>query len=211
MHPRRKLIVGMFLSLDGVMQAPGGPDEDTEGGFTHGGWTVPLFDEQLGQIMVELTSRAGGLVLGRRTYEGFASTWPQVGDDDPVAASLNRMPKYVASGTLKTVEWKNSTLLTGDVAEAVARLKQEPGDDLQVSGSGNLIQTLLAHDLVDGFTLIVFPVLLGSGKRLFAGGTIPAALRLVDSSTTATGVVVSRYERAGELRRGAVGPEYDQP
>jgi len=207
----RKLVVGTFLSLDGVMQAPGGPDEDTEGGFTHGGWTVPLFDEQLGEIMGELVARAGGLVLGRKTYEGFAASWPLLGDEDPIAAVLNRIPKYVASRTLTALEWQNSTLLTGDVAEAVGKLKQEPGGELQVSGSGELIQTLLKHDLVDGFTLIVFPVLVGPGKRMFADGTIPAELRLVDSTTTATGVVVSRYERVGELRHGAVGPEYEGP
>jgi dihydrofolate reductase len=193
------------------MQAPGGPDEDTEGGFTHGGWTVPLFDKQLGEIMGELVAQAGGLVLGRKTYEGFAASWPLLGDEDPIAAVLNRIPKYVASRTLETLEWQNSTLLTGDVADAVAKLKREPGGELQVSGSGELIQTLLKHDLVDGFTLIVFPVLVGAGKRLFADGTIPGGLRLVDSTTTATGVVVSRYERAGELRTGAVGPEYEGP
>lgn len=207
----RKLVVGTFLSLDGVMQAPGGPDEDTEGGFAHGGWTVPLFDERLGEIMGELVGRAGGLVLGRKTYEGFAASWPLLGDEDPIAATLNRIPKYVASRTLKTVEWHNSTLLTGDVAAAVGKLKQEPGGELQVSGSGELVQTLMRHDLVDGFTLIVFPVLVGAGKRLFADGTIPGEFRLVDSTATGTGVVVSRYERVGELHTGAVGPEYEGP
>ncbi|MPZ28495.1 MAG: dihydrofolate reductase [Micromonosporaceae bacterium] len=206
----RKLVVGEFISLDGVVQAPGAPDEDRDGGFTHGGWTVPFFDEQLGEIMTELVTGAGGLLLGRKTYEGFAASWPLVPDDDPIAATLNRIPKYVASRTLTTLEWNNSTLLTGDVAKAVADLKQEPGDELQVSGSSDFLQTLIQHDLVDAYQLIVFPVLLGGGKRLFGPGTLPTSLRLVDSKTTNTGVVVQRYERAGELTYGAMGPEQEQ-
>jgi dihydrofolate reductase len=206
----RKLVVGTFLSLDGVMQAPGAPDEDREGGFAHGGWTVPLFDEQLGQIMSEQIPRAGGLVLGRKTYEIFAASWPLITDDtDPIASTLNRIPKYVASRTLSTVEWNNSTLLTGDIAEAVAKLKNEPGAELQIAGSGELVQTLMKHDLVDEFRLIVFPVLIGSGKRLFADGTIPVGLRLVETTTTGAGVTVQTYERAGELEYGALGPEQD--
>jgi dihydrofolate reductase len=207
----RKLVVGAFLSLDGVMQAPGAPDEDREGGFAHGGWTVPLFDEQLGEIMEEQTGRAGGLLLGRKTYEIFAASWPLITDEeeDPLASTLNRIPKYVASRTLQSVTWHNSTLLPGDVAEAVAKLKSEPGGELQVSGSGGLVQTLLKHDLVDEFRLIVFPVIIGSGKRLFAGGTIPVGLRLIESTTTGTGVVVQSYERAGALTYGAVGPEQE--
>jgi dihydrofolate reductase len=206
----RRLVVGAFLSLDGVMQAPGAPDEDREGGFAHGGWTVPLFDEQLGEIMTETISGAGGLLLGRKTYEVFAASWPLLGDEDPIAATLNRIPKYVASRTLDTVEWNNSTLITGDVAEAVTNLKNEPGGELQVSGSSELIQTLIKHDLVDEYRLIIFPVLIGSGKRLFGEGTIPAGLRLLDTKTTATGVMVHAYERAGELEYGAVGPEQEQ-
>lgn len=206
----RRLVVGEFISLDGVVQAPGAPDEDRDGGFAHGGWTVPFFDEQLGEIMTELVTGAGGLLLGRKTYEGFAAAWPLVGDDDPIAATLNRIPKYVASRTLTTLEWNNSTLLTGDIAKAVADLKQEPGDDLQVSGSSDFLQTLIRHDLVDAYQLVVFPVLLGGGKRLFGSGTLPASLRLVDSKTTNTGVVVQRYERAGELTYGAMGAEQEQ-
>lgn len=149
----RKLVVGTFVSLDGIMQAPGAPDEDRDGGFEHGGWTVPLFDEQLGQVMAELVSRAGALLLGRRTYDIFAASWPLVSDDDPIAAQLNRIPKYVASRTLQSVEWNNSTLLTGDVAEQVADLKRQPGDEIQIAGSGDLIQTLMRHDLIDEYRL----------------------------------------------------------
>jgi dihydrofolate reductase len=209
MASSRKLVVGTFLSLDGVMQAPGGPDEDRDGGFPHGGWTVPLFDDELGQFATEQTSRAGGLLLGRKTYEGFAATWPLVSDEDPIAATLNRIPKYVASRTLKRLEWNNSTLLGDDVPGAVAELKQEPGGELQVAGSGNLIQTLLRHDLVDEFNLMVFPVLLGSGKRLFGDGTIPVGLQLVHTIVTGNGVAVHTYQRTGTVQYGAVGPEYE--
>ncbi|MGH3679881.1 MAG: dihydrofolate reductase family protein [Natronosporangium sp.] len=206
----RKLVVGEFISLDGVVQAPGAPNEDRDGGFAHGGWTVPLFDEELGEIMTELVTRAGGLLLGRKTYEGFAASWPLVTDDDPIAATLNRIPKYVASRTLTTLDWNNSTLLTGDVPKAVADLKQESGGELQVAGSSDFLQTLIRHDLVDRYQLIVFPVLIGSGKRLFGDGTRPANLRLVDAKTTGTGVMVQTFERAGELTYGAVGPEQEQ-
>jgi len=203
----RKLVVGTFLTLDGVMQAPGGPDEDHDGGFAHGGWAVPLFDEQMGQYMTDLTNRAGALLLGRKTYEIFAASWPQAGDDDPIAAKLNSVPKYVASRTLKNVEWNNSTLLTGDVAEEVANLKQQEGDEIQVSGSGELVQTLLKHDLIDEFHLLIFPVLLGGGKRLFADGTIPGGLKLVETTTSSTGVTISTYERNGELQYGSMDPD----
>src|SRR5215210_4111494 len=177
-----KLVVGTFVTVDGVMQAPGGPDEDREGGFEHGGWSFNYWDDVMGQRIVEATLRAGALLLGRKTYEIFAAHWPRVGDDDPVAAKLNSVPKHVASRTLDEVTWNNSSLIQGDVAEAVGALKQEPGDEIQVTGSGDLIQTLLDHDLVDEFRLWVFPVVLGEGKRLFAGGTIPAALKVVDTT-----------------------------
>ncbi|MGH2560949.1 MAG: dihydrofolate reductase family protein [Thermomicrobiales bacterium] len=206
----RKLVVGTFLSLDGVMQAPGAPDEDRDGGFEHGGWTVPHFDEQLGQIMADLTGRAGALLLGRKTYDVFAASWPLLGDDDPIAATLNHIPKYVVSRSPRTLEWNNSTLLTGDVAAEVAKLKEQPGGEIQVSGSGELIQTLLRHDLVDEFHLLIFPVLVGSGKRLFAAGTIPRGLKLVDTTTSSTGVMINTYERHGDLTYGAVGPEQEQ-
>jgi len=203
----RNLVVGTFLSLDGVMQGPGGPDEDRDGGFDRGGWTVPYFDDELGRVMTDLVGQSGALLLGRRTYDIFAASWPLVGDDDPIAAKLNRVPKYVASRTPRRLEWNNSTLLSGDVAEEVAKLKQEDGGDIHVSGSGGLVQTLLRHDLVDEFRLLLFPVLVGAGKRLFADGTIPRSLELVDSTTSGTGVMICSYRRKGELETGAVGPE----
>ncbi|WP_214318282.1 dihydrofolate reductase family protein [Nonomuraea sediminis] len=199
----RKLLVTMFVSLDGVMQAPGGPDEDREGGFEHGGWAVPYFDEDLIQRMAKLTARADALLLGRKTYESFAATWPLAGADDPIGAKINAVPKYVASRTLGDLTWQNSALLTGDLAEAVRGLDGE----IQVHGSGDLVQTLIRRDLVDEFHLLVFPVLLGAGKRLFGDETIPAGLRLAESSVAGTGVVVSSYVRAGGLTYGAMGPE----
>jgi dihydrofolate reductase len=203
----RKLLVTTFVSLDGVMQAPGGTDEDRDGGFEHGGWSVPHFEPDMIKLMADLTARADALLLGRRTYDIFAATWPLAGADDPIGAKLNTMPKYVASRTLTAVTWQNSTLLDGDTATAVGELKRGEGGEIQVHGSGDLIQTLIEHDLVDEFHLLVFPVLLGSGKRLFAEGTVPAGLRLVGSTTSGTGVVISTYARAGEIQYGAMGPE----
>lgn len=206
----RKLIVSAFVSLDGVVQAPGGPDEDRDGGFQHGGWTVPLWDDQMLAFVTASTQRAGGLVLGRRTYDIFASAWPLLDDSDPVAAVLNHVPKYVASRSLRGADltWENSSLL-GDVAAEVRALKEQEGGELQVHGSGVLIQTLLAHDLIDEFRLLVFPVLLGSGKRLFADGTIPGGLKLTDATTSSTGAILTTYQRAGDLSYGALGPEVD--
>jgi dihydrofolate reductase len=189
------------------MQAPGGSDEDRDGGFGHGGWAVPHIDEQIIQRMTELTNRADALLLGRRTYEIFAASWPLADTDDPIGAKLNSVPKYVVSQTLATATWQNSTLLAGDAVEAIRELKRGEGGEIQVHGSGLLIQTLLAHDLVDEFHLLVFPVLIGSGKRLFGPGTAPAGLRLVDSTTSSTGVLVGTYARAGEVEHGAMGPE----
>ena len=200
-----KLVVGTFVTLDGVMQAPGGPDEDREGGFEYGGWLAPHFDETLGQVMDELVSRADAVLLGRKTYDIFAAYWPNVGDEDPMAKKLNSVPKYVASRTLDSVDWNNSNLLGGDAAEEVARLKEQLDGEIHVTGSGNLIQTLLKNDLVDEFQLLVFPVVLGTGKRLFGDGTIPRGLRLTDSQASPSGVAVHRYERAGEPEYGTVG------
>ena len=205
-----KVVVGTFVTVDGVMQAPGGPDEDREGGFEHGGWLVPYFDDAMGQLIDEWTTAADALLLGRKTYEIFAAHWPRMPADDPTAAKLNSVPKYVASRTLDLVEWRNSTLLHGDVAQAVAELKERVEGEIQVTGSGDLIQTLVAADLVDEYRLWVFPILLGTGKRLFAGGTIPRALRLADTRTFATGVAVHTYERAGALEYGSFALE-DQP
>ena len=200
----RKLVVGTFLTLDGVMQAPGGPDEDRDGGFRHGGWLVPYFDERFGEIMAEWTLRAGAFLLGRRTYEIFAGSWPNADPADEIAAALNTRPKLVASRTLQRVEWNNSTLLQGDVAGAVARLKARDGGEIQVHGSGGLLQTLLRHDLVDTLRIWHFPVVLGTGKRLFGEGTIPRAFTLVDREATPAGAVLHVYERAGDPRYGEV-------
>ena len=201
----RKLVVGTFLTLDGVMQAPGGPDEDRDGGFRHGGWLVPYFDQKLGEIMTEWVKRAGGFLLGRRTYEIFAGSWPKSTDPaDEIAAALNTRPKFVASRTLDKVEWNNAVLLKGDVAAEVAKLKAQEGGELQVHGSGNLLQTLLARDLVDTLRLWQFPVVTGTGKRLFGEGAIPRGFRLVDTQRNTTGAVLHVYERAGDLRYGEV-------
>ncbi len=201
----RKLVVGTFLTLDGVMQAPGAPDEDREGGFGHGGWLVPYFDDTFAEIMTEWTKRAGAFLLGRKTYEIFAASWPNATDPaDEAAAALNSRPKLVASRTLRELSWNNAHLLEGDVAEAVARLKQEEGGEIQVHGSGGLLQTLLAHDLVDTLRLWTFPVVLGSGKRLFGEGTRPCGFSLVESRQSTTGAVLHVYERTGEPRYGAV-------
>ncbi len=199
----RKLVVGAFLTVDGVMQAPGGPEEDREGGFEHGGWSVNYWDEGMGRIITESTLQGDALLLGRKTYEIFAAHWPKVGGDDPIANKLNSMPKYVASRSLKEVAWNNSTLIEGDVAKAVAALKEQPGNEIQVSGSGDLIQTLIEHDLVDEYRLWIFPLVLGDGKRLFAGGAVPAALKLVGTKTSSTGVAIHTYERAGAIQYGS--------
>ncbi len=198
-----KLVVGTFLTLDGVMQAPGGPDEDRDGGFPHGGWLVPHFDERIGEIMTEWARRADAFLLGRRTYEIFAASWPNATDPaDEIAAALNGRPKFVASRTLDRVEWNNSTLLEGDVAGEVARLKARVGGEIQVHGSGDLLQTLLARDLVDTLRLWLFPVVLGTGKRLFGAGAIPRSFRLVETQLATTGAVLHVYERVGGLRYG---------
>jgi dihydrofolate reductase len=201
----RKLAVNTFMSLDGVMQAPGGPDEDPTGGFTLGGWGVNYFDDE----MMERIADSGPyeLLLGRGTYEIFAAHWPY--DEGPIADQLNGTRKHVASTTLDQVDWNNSTLITGDVAEYVAALKREDGPEIQVHGSPGLIQTLLKHDLVDEFRLWIFPVVVGTGKRFFGDGTIPAGLKLVDSKVTKTGVTVNTYERAGEIEPGLM--DFDEP
>jgi dihydrofolate reductase len=201
----RTLAVNTFVSLDGVMQAPGGPQEDPTGGFDHGGWAVNYFDE-------EMMARIAGsgpyeLLLGRGTYEIFAAHWPY--DEGPIADHLNSTRKYVASTTLARAEWSNSTLIAGDVADYVAALKREDGPELQVHGSPGLIQTLLEHDLIDEFRVWIFPVLLGTGKRLFGEGTLPAGLRLVDSQVSQTGVTINTYRRAGDIEAGEM--DFDEP
>jgi dihydrofolate reductase len=201
----RTLAVNTFMSLDGVMQSPGGPDEDPTGGFDHGGWAVNYFDDEMMQRMAE--SGPYELLLGRGTYEIFAAHWPS--DQGPIADHLNGTRKHVASTTLKQVDWNNSTLITGDVADYVRALKDEEGPEIQVHGSPGLIQTLLRHDLIDEYRLWTFPLVLGSGKRFFGDGAVPAALKLVDSATTDTGVTVNVYARAGAIEPGSF--EFDEP
>jgi dihydrofolate reductase len=204
----RKLVVLSFISLDGVMQAPGGPEEDAAGGFTHGGWVFPYFDDFLGKVMVEQMSNPFDLLLGRKTYEIFAAYWPYVKtDEDPIAAGINNAKKYVASETLGKVDWSNSELIKGDVAREVKKLKEQNGPEIQVHGSGNLIQTLLKHDLIDELWLKIFPITLGRGKRLFAEGTIPAGFKLLNSGSSPSGVIVASYVRAGEVRTGSFALE----
>ena len=201
----RKLVVNTFMSLDGVMQSPGGPDEDPTGGFTHGGWAVNYFDDEM---MEQMSGSAPyELLLGRGTYEIFAAHWPY--DEGPIADHLNGTRKHVASTTLEQVDWNNSTLITGDVADYVAALKREDGPEIQVHGSPGLIQTLLQHDLMDEYRMWIFPVVIGTGKRFFGDGAIPAGLELVNSRTTKTGVTVNTYERAGGIDPGSF--EFDEP
>ena len=201
----RKLVVGTFLTLDGVMQAPGGPNEDRDGGFQHGGWLVPYFDEKFAEIMTEWTRRAGAFLLGRKTYEIFAGSWPKSTDPaDEIAMALNTRQKFVASRTLNKLDWNNSLLLQGEVAAEVAKLKTQEGSEIQVHGSGDLLQTLLKHDLIDTLRIWQFPVVLGTGKRLFGVGAIPRSFRLVETQLNSTGAVLHVYERAGDLKYGEV-------
>jgi dihydrofolate reductase len=198
----RKLIVSTFLTLDGVMQAPGGPEEDDSGGFAHGGWSVNYWDDRMGEVMGAAMSVPFDLVLGRKTYDIFAAYWPHASEEQG-AKPLNDATKHVASRSRPTLEWRNSVLIEGDAAEGIASLKEQDGPELQVHGSGNLVQTLLRHGLVDEYRLWFFPVVIGSGKRLFADGSVPAALRLVDSQVSTTGVVMGTYEPAGEIVTGS--------
>jgi dihydrofolate reductase len=202
----RKLAVNAFVSLDGVMQALGAPEEDPTGGFTEGGWSVNYWDDEMMGWMAEADPYE--LLLGRGTYEIFAAHWPYV-TDGPIAERLNGTRKHVVSTTLEQLEWNNSTLITGNVAEYVTTLKSQDGPDIQVQGSPGLIQTLLEHDLTDEFRIWIFPVVLGTGKRLFGDGTRPAALKLVQSKVSKTGVTVDTYERAGAIDRGSFA--LDQP
>jgi dihydrofolate reductase len=206
-----RLTLTMFVTLDGVVQAPGGPNEDPSGGFDHGGWLVPYADDDMAQAMAGFFAEVDAFLLGRRTYEIFAAFWPQVTDpNDPIASRLNKLPKYVASRTLEDVSWEESILLKGDVATEVAELKRKPGRELQVHGSGGLAQTLMQHDLIDEYRLLTYPVVLGKGKRLFAEGAKPAALSLVDHKTTSTGVSIDVYTPAGEPSYGSFELDEEQ-
>jgi dihydrofolate reductase len=198
----RTLTVSAFQTLDGVVQAPGGPGEDDDGGFPFGGWTVPYFDEHLGEVMGGLMGEPFDLVLGRRTYDVFAAFWPTASEDEG-AGPLNAAVKHVASRGRPALTWDRSRLIEGDVAEGVARLKEQDGPALQVHGSGELVQTLLRHGLVDELLLLTFPVVLGRGKRLLREGGVPFALRLVSSSVSASGVVVARYVPDGDVVTGS--------
>jgi dihydrofolate reductase len=191
-----RIVVSNHLTLDGVMQAPGRADEDLRGGFEHGGWSVPYGDEVMGSVLGERMSRGGALLLGRRTYEDFAGFWPNQ-KDNPFTDVLDNIQKYVASTTLEEpLPWGNSTLLEGDAAEAVARLKEDPGKDLVVLGSGSLIESLMRRNLIDEFVLAIHPLVLGTGRRLFTDGGAFAALQLVDTQTTTTGVIIATYQPA---------------
>jgi dihydrofolate reductase len=193
----RKVVVNNSVTLDGVMQAPGRPDEDTRGGFEHGGWAQPYFDSVMADVAAEGMAKGADMLFGRRTYEDFATFWPNQSEDNPFTAVLNNSQKYVASTTLmEPLSWINSSLLEGDAAEAVARLKEQTGKDLVVLGSGELVQSLMRSNLIDEFVLLIHPLVLGSGRRLFTDDGAPATLRLVDTKTTTTGVVIATYQPA---------------
>ncbi len=199
----RKIVVLSFISLDGVMQAPGGPEEDTSNGFKYGGWTVPYSDEFSGKLMGKQLSMPFDLLLGRKTYDIFADYWPKHPEIEVVAGPFNKCTKYVVSHGSPKLSWKNSVLINSDVAAKLKKLKSEDGPMLQVHGSGNMIQTLLKNDLVDELWLKIYPILLGKGKRLFADGAMPAAFELTESKTTPTGVIFANYKRAGKVKTGS--------
>ncbi len=201
-----KIVVNAFLTLDGVMQAPGGPAEDRDGGFTHGGWQFPYADDVMGRLVTEGIADADGFLLGRKTYDIFSGYWPKVTDPgNPIASALNSRPKYVASRSLDRVTWNNSSLIKGDVVAELRKLRQQPGRTVHTWGSTVLLQTLLKHDLIDEYRLFIFPVVLGSGKRLFGSGTVPVALKQLESVTSSKGATYHRFERAGKPTYGQMG------
>ena len=204
----RKLIVNTFLTLDGVMQAPGGPEEDTEDDFAFGGWSANYWDDKMGHVMDEIMGKPFDLLLGRKTYDIFAAYWPHASEEQG-GKPLNDATKFVASRTQRSLDWGPSVLIEGEAAEGVAALKKDEGPELQVHGSGNLIQTLLRHEFIDEFHLWTFPLVVGRGKRLFSDGTIPAGLKLVDNTVSSTGVVIGTYVPAGEIVTGSF--ELDEP
>jgi dihydrofolate reductase len=196
----RKLMVLEHISMDGVIQSPGAPEEDTSGGFEHGGWIAPYSDEVIGTALRKQMNMPFDLLLGRKTFDIWASFWPQHADEWP---GVNTATKYVASNSMTSHEWQPSVFLGGDIPEKVADVKRQQGPDIHLWGSGNLLQTLLSHDLVDAFWLMIYPVTLGGGKRLFADGTIPAAFKVTESTVGSTGVIVVKYERAGAVTTGS--------
>lgn len=198
----RKLVVLSFITLDGVIQAPGGPEEDPTDGFKHGGWVFPYFDDSLGKVIDEQMRHPFDLLLGRKTYEIFAAHWPYV-KEGPIADKFNSVKKYVVSTTLTKLDWAHSSLIAKNAAQEIKTLKEQDGPELQVYGSGNLIQTLLKHDLVDEFWLKIFPITLGKGKHLFAEGTIPVGFKLLKSIASPSGVIVASYARAGDVKTGS--------
>ncbi len=199
----RRIVVAAFISLDGIMQAPGGPQEDPTGGFTLGGWTAPHFDEALGASLGEIFGRPFDLLLGRKTYDIFAAHWPYVAEpNDPIAATFNRITKYVASRSKPKLSWQNSQLLGEDVVAALQKLKGEDGPDLLVQGSSDLLQTLWKNGLVDEFSVLIFPLVLGKGKRLFGSGAVPAGLKLIKAKSYPTGVIVANYRPDGAVKTG---------
>jgi dihydrofolate reductase len=197
----RKVIVLEFITLDGVIQAGGGPDEDTSGGFKYGGWQAPYSDDVIGTVMNKQMSMPFDLLLGRKTFEIWEPYWPKHADIWPGASTAT---KYVASNTMTSSEWQPSVFLGGDIAEKVSQLKQQEGPDLHVYGSAHLVQTLMKHDLVDAFWLKIYPLTLGSGKRLFVDGTIPAAFKVTDSQVSPTGIIIVNYKRAGAVTTNSV-------
>lgn len=204
----RKIVVATFVSLDGIMQAPGGPQEDPTGGFAFGGWTAPLFDEALGGAIGDIFGQPFDLLLGRKTYEIFAAHWPYIDDpNDPIAGAFNKVTKYVASRSQPTLAWNNSRLLGADVVGGLRKLKAEDGPNLLVQGSSDFVQTLLKHEMIDELTLLIFPLVLGRGKRFFGSGAVPAALKLVQSRSYPNGAIVAKYLPAGRVLTGSFALE----
>jgi dihydrofolate reductase len=202
----RKLVILSFMTLDGVMQAPGRPEEDASGGFKFGGWSFPFFDDFIGEEMVRQMSNDFDLLLGRKTYEIFAAYWPFADiEHNPIAACINKARKYVVTESLGNVDWKNSFIIKGKVPEEIRKLKQTDGPEIQVHGSGNLIQTLWKHNLADELWLKIFPIAVGSGKRLFADGKFAGGFDLIESRTSPAGVILANYKRAGEVKTGSFG------
>lgn len=199
----RKLVTSTFITLDGIMQGPGGPGEDDSNGFKSGGWSVNYFDDVVGQAMGDIFAKQPELLLGRKTYDIFAAYWPTA--EDPGAGNLNHAKKYVASRTLDKVDWENSSLIKGDVPKEIGKLKEMDGPEIQVHGSCDLIQTLLKHNLIDEMHMLIFPVAVGKGKRFFGEGTNPSGFKLLDSKVSPSGVIIARYGQSEELKTGTFG------